>query len=180
MRIFIRFLSAIYVLAVLFVVCVVLLCVWGVIDSIHPHFWIEMLYSGNTAFPVSLLGVAIVLLSLAFLFSGFKRRTAKDAKVRVTENGIISVSISALEEMTMRYLANDTAIRNVKASVKSKDAKLKVAAVLSVAEGTNIPETLSALQSGLKAHLELLAGIEVYKIKLLVEKTAQVVKARVE
>lgn len=181
MRLFLRFLLAIYVLAVLFIIGVALLCVWGIIDKIHPQFWIEMLYENNTVFwSVTIGGIAAMLLSITLLLSGLKKRKAKTARVRITESGAISISISALEEMATRYLAGDAAIRSVKAFVTVRDGKLKITAVLSVSEGTNIPEVLSALQNGLKAHIELLAGIEVYKIKLLVEKTAQVIKARVE
>ncbi|MFA5675193.1 MAG: alkaline shock response membrane anchor protein AmaP [Christensenellales bacterium] len=181
MRLFIRFLLTIYVLIVLFVIGVTLLCVWGLIDKIHPQYWIETLYGSNTVFwSVTLGGIAVVLLSVTILFSGFKKRKPKTAKIRNTESGAISISILALEEMATRYLAADTAIRSVKAFVASRDGKLTIKAVLSVAEGTNIPDVLGALQDGLKANIELLAGIEVCRIKLLVEKTAQVIKARVE
>lgn len=181
MRLFLRFLLTLYVLVVLFVIGVTLLCVWGLIERIHPQYWIEMLYENNTVFwAVSLGGIAIMLLSITLLFSGLRKRRTKTAKIRTTESGAISISLSALEEMATRYIAADAAIRSVKAFVECKDGKLKIKAVLSVSEGTNIPDVLSALQNGLKAHIELLAGIEVYKIKLLVEKTAQVIKARVE
>lgn len=171
----------IYVLIVIFVIGVALLCVWGIIDKIHPQYWIEMLYGNNTVFwSVTLGGIAVILISFAILFSGLKKRKPKAAKVRNTECGLISISILALEEMANRYLVADAAIRSVKAFVAIRNGKLSIKAVLSVAEGTNIPEVISALQNGLKAHIELLAGIEVCRIKLLVEKTAQVIKARVE
>ena len=57
---------------------------------------------------------------------------------------------------------------------------MNISAKMAIAEGANIPEILLSLQTSLKEHIELLAGIEVNKILLLVEKTSQVVKARVE
>jgi uncharacterized alkaline shock family protein YloU len=122
----------------------------------------------------------VIIVSIMLMFSGIRRRKPKAALVRVTEGGSISISISALEEMVTRFIAANESVRTVRAAAWVRDSKLNVQAKLSVAEGTNIPETMQAIQAGLKAHIELLSGIEVNKIMLLVEKTTQVVKARVE
>jgi uncharacterized alkaline shock family protein YloU len=82
--------------------------------------------------------------------------------------------------MAVRHTMENPAIRSVKADVLNKDGKVNISARVSISEDTNIPETLLALQTSLKSHIELLAGIEVNKIILLVDKTSHVVKARVE
>ena len=181
MRIFMRILLTLYILFVLFIAGVTLCCAWGLISVDYPAWWLDQLY-GNTAviWIVSIIGVAVVIVSFMLMFSGIRRRKPKAANVRHTDKGVISITVTALEDMSMRFIAAHEAVRTVKAAVIVRDAKLIVNARLAVAEGTNIPEVLQELQTGLKAHIELLAGIEVNKIMLLVEKTTQVVKARVE
>ena len=88
--------------------------------------------------------------------------------------------MNALEDMVMRFIAANEQVKSVRATVSVRDSKINACVRLSVVEGTNIPEVLTSLQTGLKAHIEVLAGIEVNKIMLLVEKTTQIVKARVE
>lgn len=181
MRLFLRVLLTLYILFVLFVIGIILACAWGLIDQIHPHYWVRMLYEDGTVFwSVTLGGIAVALLSIALMFSGVRKRKPRTASVCVTEIGTISISLTALEEMATRYITADAAIRSVRATASVHDGKLKLSAVMSIADGTNLPEVLSALQTGLKSHIEVLAGIEVERIKLLVEKTAQMVKARVE
>lgn len=181
MRIFMRILLTFYILFVLFITGVTLCCAWGLISSDLPAWWLGQLY-GNSAviWIVSIIGIAVVIVSFMLMFSGIRRRKPKAAIVRHTDKGAISITVTALEDMSMRYVAAHEAVRTVKATVVVRDVKLIVSARLAVTEGTNIPEVLQELQSGLKAHIELLAGIEVSKIMLLVEKTTQVVKARVE
>ncbi len=181
MRIFMRILLTLYIILILFIAGVTLCCAWGIISFDYPSWWLDQLY-GNVAvmWIVSVVGVAVVIVSFMLMFSGIRRRKPKAAIVRHTDKGVISITVTALEEMSMRFIAAHDAVRHVKAAVTVRDAKLVVNARLAVAEGTNIPDVLQELQSGLKANIELLAGIEVNKIVLLVEKTTQVVKARVE
>lgn len=180
MRLFLRVLFTLYVLLVLFLIGVTLGCAWGLIDQNHPLYWVQLLYEDAVVFwSVTIGGIAVAILSVALMFSGVRKRKPRTATVKVSEGGTISITLSALEEMSTRYIAADASVRSVRATAAVREGKLIVKANLSVAEGTNIPEVLLALQTGLKAHIELLAGIEVAKIMLLVEKTAQVVKARV-
>lgn len=181
MRLMIRLLFTLYILFVLFIIGVVLGCVWGLIDQAHPQFWLKALYEDPAVFwAVSIGGVVIAILSFVLMFSGSRKRKPKTAYVSTTDSGMIAVTLSALEEMTTRFISANEAVRSVKASASVRDSKLIIRANMTVAEDTNIPEALKALQDGLKAHLETLSGIEVGRILLLVEKTAQTVKARVE
>lgn len=181
MRIFMRILLTLYILCVLFIAGVTLACAWGIIDIIHPQYWVAGLYS-NTAVGiiVSIIGLALIALSIVLMFSGVRKRGAKAALIQETGTGAISISLSAIEEMSTRHILANPAIRNVKVSVLINEAKVTISAKLAVLEDTRIPDVLHGLQTSLKEHVEVLSGIEVNKISLLVEKTSQVVKARVE
>jgi uncharacterized alkaline shock family protein YloU len=174
-------LLTIYILFVLFITGVTLACAWGFIVIDHPSYWLKLLYGDTLViWIVSAIGVVLAIISIMLMFSGIRRRKPKAAKVRMTEGGSISITVNALEDMVMRFIAANEQVKSVRATVSVRDSKINARARLSVVEGTNIPEVLTSLQTGLKAHIEVLAGIEVNKIMLLVEKTTQIVKARVE
>ena len=181
MRIFMRILLTLYLLFFLAIAGVVLCCAWGLISIDYPSWWLDQVYTDlGVKWVVSLIAVVVIIVSIMLMFSGIRRRKPKAAMVRLTEGGSISISISALEEMATRFIAANESVRTVRVTAWVRDSNLNVHAKLAVAEGTNIPETMQAIQTGLKSHIELLSGIEVNKIMLLVEKTTQVVKARVE
>jgi uncharacterized alkaline shock family protein YloU len=179
MRIFMRILLTLYLLFFIAIAGVVLCCAWGLISIDYPS--LDQVYTDlGVKWIVSLIAVAVIIISFMLMFSGIRRRKPRAALVRVTEGGVISISISALEEMATRFIVSNESVRTVRATAWVRDSKLNVQAKLSVTDGTNIPETLQTIQTGLKGHIELLSGIEVNKIMLLVEKTTQVAKARVE
>jgi uncharacterized alkaline shock family protein YloU len=181
MRILMRFLLTIYILVVLFVSVVVLGCAWEIINDYQPQSWLSLLYSDNlTKIIVSIIVIAVILLSLLLMFYGIRRKKPKSALIKNTGLGGVFISVSAIEEMAMRHIASHEAVRNVKASIKIRDSKANISAKIAIAEGSNIPEVLTSLQASLKEDIEVLAGIQVNKILLLVEKTSQVAKARVE
>lgn len=181
MRIIMRALLTLYILLVLFVVGVTLGCAWGLIDAAYPQYWLSLLYEDLTViWIVSIICIALAILSLALMFSGIRKRKPKSAKIAAFEGGAIYVTLSALEEMATRHVAENFAVRSVNMHVSVRDGKANFSAKLMVVEGTCIPDVLKSLQTSLKTHIETLSGIEVGKIILLVDKTAQVVKARVE
>jgi hypothetical protein len=181
MRIFMRIVLTLYILCVLFIAGVTLVCAWQFIPQTQPAAWLDMLYKDAAVrFWVSVAGVLIIVVSLALMFSGIRKRKPKTAFIADTGSGAVSITISALEEMAMRHMLAVDTVRTVKAFVVVRDGKVNITGRLAVADGTNIPETLLVLQKSLKEHIETLAGIGVGRISLLVEKTSQLAKARVE
>ncbi|HEX3074877.1 MAG TPA: alkaline shock response membrane anchor protein AmaP, partial [Ignavibacteriales bacterium] len=139
MRIFMRFLLTLYILLVLFVSVMVLGAAWGLIDISWPQFWISQLYNDSIVrLAVSIIVITVVLLSLLLMFYGIRKRKPKSALIKNTGLGAVFISISAIEEMTMRHIATNEAVRNVKATINIKDAKANILAKLAVAEGANI------------------------------------------
>jgi uncharacterized alkaline shock family protein YloU len=176
-----RALLTLYILLVLFVVGVTLGCAWGLIDAAYPQYWLSLLYGDLTViWIVSIICIGLVILSLALMFSGIRKRKPKSARISLSEGGAIFVTLSALEEMATRHIAENSAVRSVNVRVSVRDGKANFSAKMMVVEGTCIPDVLKGLQASMKTHIETLSGIEVGKIILLVDKTAQVVKARVE
>ena len=181
MRIFRRILLTLYILGVMFVAGVVLACAWGIIQIQDPSYWLTQLYfNKDVVIVASVIGVIVILISLMLMFSRSRKRAPKAATIADTGSGGISISLSAIEEMATRHIMTLPAVQNVKVGVAVKDAKVDLSAKMDVAAETNIPETLSGLQASLKENIETLAGIETGKIALLVEKTSQGAKARID
>lgn len=181
MRFLTRLLLTLYILLVLFVVVVTLGCAWKLIDVAFPQYWLSLLYE-NTAviWIVSAICIVVALVSFMLMFSGIRKRKPKTAKIGTSEGGAIFVTLNALEEMATRHIASHSAVKSVNVRVSVRDGKACFTSRMTVVEGTCIPDVLSSLQKSLKEHIETLSGITVDKITLFVDKTAQVVKARVE
>ena len=181
MRIFIRILLTLFLLCMLCIAIITLACTWNIIDIEIAESWVHATYT-NTWARVAISSICIVLIagSLTLMFARSRKREAKSALITETGTGAISISLSAIEEMAVKHILANDAIRSAKVAVAFKEAKVNLSVKLAVAEGTNIPEVLQSLQVSTKQEIETYSGVEVGKIVLLVEKTSQVVKARVE
>lgn len=181
MRIFMRILLTLFLLCMLFFAVILLFCAWNIIDISYPQLWTVLLYSNVwTRVLVSAIGIVLIVVSFMLMFARSRKRQVKTALITETGTGAISISLSAIEEMAVKHILAGSSIRNAKVNVSFKEAKVNLTVKLAVAEGTNIPQVLQSLQMSTKQEVETYAGVEVGKIVLLVEKTAQVVKARVE
>ncbi|MBT3318709.1 MAG: alkaline shock response membrane anchor protein AmaP [Clostridia bacterium] len=181
MRIFMRILLTLFLLCMLFIAVILLFGAWNIIDISYPHAWTFELYSNVwTQVIVSTICIIVIAVCFTLMFARSRKREAKSALITQTGTGAISISLSAIEEMASKHILANDLIKNAKVGVSSKEAKVNLTVKLAVAEGTNIPEVLQSLQASTKQEIETYAGVEVGKIVLLVEKTAQVVKARVE
>jgi uncharacterized alkaline shock family protein YloU len=166
---------------VLFVAGVTLGCAWGWIDASFPQYWLTLLYEDLTViWIVSIICIVVAIVSFMLMFSGIRKRKPKTAKIGTSEGGAIFVTLNALEEMATRHIASNSAVRSVNVRVSVKEGKACFMSRMTVVEGTCIPDLLNGLQKSLKEHIETLSGIVVNKITLYVDKTAQVVKARVD
>ena len=181
MRIFIRVLLTLYILFVLCIAVLAALCAWNIIGEGQTQVWLGTLYS-NVWSKIIVTAAAFLLILISFVLMFARTSKKEPASALITETGIgsISVSLSAIEEIVVRHLYTESSVRNAKVGVRVRDSKVYLNCKLAVSEGTNIPNVLTALQTGTKQEIETYAGVEVGKISILVEKTSQVVKARVE
>ena len=181
MRIFIRVLLTLYILCVLCIAALLVLCAWNVIGASYVTLWVDTLYSSAwTKIAVTIIAFVFIVISFMLMFARSSKKQPASALITETGTGSISISLSAIEEMANKHLLTENSVRNAKVAVSVKDTKINLSCKLAVSEGTNIPQVLSALQASTKQEVETYAGVEVGKISMLVEKTSQVVKARVE
>ncbi len=172
-RILLRILLTIYILAFIFLSGVVLACAWGLIDIIHPKFWVDMLY-GNTAVKIiaSAIALIVIVMSLKFMFTGARERKIKTKTLKETDTGSIKISVLALQDMVNRFVTEIHEIRNYKTNIVTTDKGIDIELSLAVLPGTNIPELTGSLQAGVKDNIETLSGIGVGNINILVTDTS--------
>lgn len=181
MRIFIRVLLTLYILCVLCVAVLAVVCAWNVIGAEYPLLWLNTLYTNTwTKILVTVIAFAFIVVSLVLMFARANKKEPKSALITQTGIGAVSISLSAIEDMATKHMLANDAVRNARVNVSAKEAKINLSCKLAVSEGTNIPEVLQAMQVSTKQEVETYAGVEIGKISMLVEKTSQVIKARVE
>jgi hypothetical protein len=172
-RIFLRILLTIYILAFIFISGVVLACAWGIIDIIHPQYWLGMLYANIVVKIIaSAIAALIIVLSLKFMFTGARERKIKTKTLRVSETGSIKISILALQDMVNRYVTEINEIRNYKTKILVTDKGINIEISMAVLPGTNIPELTATLQTGIKDNIETLSGIGVGNTDILITDTS--------
>ncbi len=181
MRIFIRVLLTLYIIFVLCIAVVTMLSAWNVIVIDYTQSWLDTLYaSGWAKIIVTIIAIVVIIVSFMLMFARTRKREPKSALITTTETGSIAISLSAVEEMATKHMLKNDAVKSAKVNVSVKDSKIDISSKLTVAEGSNIPEVLSSLQLSTKQEVETYAGVSIGKISVLVERTMQVVKARVE
>lgn len=172
-RIFLRILLTFYILVFIFISGIVLACTWGLINQIHPLYWVNLLYN-NTVVKIvtSAICTVILLMSLKFMFTGARERKIKTKILRESEAGTIRLSVLALQDMVNRYVTEIGDIRNYKTKIVTTEKGINIELSLAVLPGTNIPELTASLQTGIKDNIETLSGIGVGNINILVTDTS--------
>lgn len=172
-RIFLRILLTLYILIFIFISCIVLACTWGLINHIHPLYWVDLLYENFVVKIVaSIICIVIILMSLKFMFTGARERRIKTKILRESEAGTIRLSVLALQDMVNRFVTEISDIRNFKTNIITTERGINIELSLAVLPGTNIPELTSSLQAGIKDNIETLSGIGVGNINILVTDTS--------
>ena len=181
MRIFIRVLLTLYIIFMICIAVVTMLGAWNVIAQATAQGWLDTMYTSVWAkIIITIIAVIVIIVSFMLMFARTRKKEPKTALITSTETGSIAIALSAIEEMATKHMLKNDAVKSARVNVGVKDSKIDLTGKLTIAEGTNIPEVLSSLQLSTKQEIETYAGVSVGKISVLVERTMQVAKARVE
>lgn len=172
-RIVLRILLTLYILSFIFIAGIVIFCAWGLIDRIHPQWWLDNLYGDMTVKIIATAIAALIIgLSLKFIFTGGKEKRVRTKTLKETEGGSIRISVLALQDMVTRYVVELKDVRNHKVKIITNEKGIDIDLKLAVIPGTNIPELTSSLQAGLKDNIETFSGICVNHVDILVADTS--------
>ncbi|OPX29383.1 MAG: hypothetical protein B1H08_03940 [Candidatus Omnitrophica bacterium 4484_171] len=122
---------------------------------------------------IFLCGCLIILIFLRFLQKGLTRcRREKTIKTE-TENGYISVTLTAIEDMIRKSLSDEDIISYIKPKILATRKEIISYVRLALKEAVNIKDFAESMQIKLKEKLQALLGNEkMLKINIEVKKIA--------
>jgi uncharacterized alkaline shock family protein YloU len=136
---------------------------------IDGSFWFRAIY-------VVIFAVMIIV-GVCLLFFGIKKDQPKTAMIASFENGRISIAISALEELTSKFVRQTGAVKGVSTKVLSFGDSVEIDVKISILPDVSIPDITQDLQAGLINYIETYSGIKVKQAKVMVTSIDETIKA---
>lgn len=127
--------------------------------------------AGTVAFIAVMViyGLLVLVFALKLLFSGNKEHTPPFCLVKTTELGVIRVSTSTLDALTLKAVRSFQEVKEVKSLVLTDMEQVRIRLRLLVMPGANIPELTQNIQVEVKKYVEEHAGIIVSEVMVLVD-----------
>ena len=129
----------------------------------------------NMSFKVraALVAAAVVLAVLALrlihvtLPAGKKR--SSNFAVQRNENGMVRISVKALEALVQRCLSQHPEIKVVSSSLTSDEESARVDVHVALQSDISMPLAISSLQKQIKRYLEACSGVKVQEVRVFVD-----------
>ena len=141
----------------------------GVVDSTTLTAFFSGGYSMAYAIAMVVYGLVVLVFALKLLFSGNKEHTPPFCLVKTTELGVIRVSTSTLDALTLKAVRSFQEVKEVKSLVLTDMEQVRIRLRLLVMPGANIPELTQNIQVEVKKYVEEHAGIIVNEVMVLVD-----------
>ncbi|MCK5214943.1 MAG: alkaline shock response membrane anchor protein AmaP [Candidatus Omnitrophica bacterium] len=164
MKIFSRLAVRVYVLLVIGISCLLILATLDLIDISYEQvkgLLYNIFYDGQTRIAVA--STAVIALVINYLFMRSILGGGERGRTIAFDNpaGRVSVSLTALEDMTRRVVLRVPEVKEVRSAIKAGKNKVLEIDVRIVLKGDiNIPEMTSSLQDLVKHKVEDTIGIE--------------------
>jgi len=121
----------------------------------------------------ALAGVAVVMVLFALrLFSMIlpkKKAKSSSFAIQHNENGMVRISVKALEALVQRCLSQHAELKVVTSSLHSNEESVRVDVHITLQSDISMPLAISALQKQIKRYLEACAGVNVEEVRVFVE-----------
>ena len=121
----------------------------------------------------ALAGVAVVMVLFALrLFSMVlpkKKAKSSNFAIQQNENGMVRISVKALEALVQRCLSQHAALKVVTSSLYSDEESVRVDVHITLQSDISMPLAISSLQKQIKRYLEACAGVNVKEVRVFVE-----------
>lgn len=181
-NIFFRVLLAIYAF------CLTIASLFAILITLKPDIfnWLSnyisdvVLQSSGTKFAMLLISFIFFILSLTFLFSGFKYDKDKKAVSKHTNIGEVKISLNSIENIALSASRRLNGVKDTKAYIYKRDSGVSVMIKAVVLADINIPALSEDIQVKVKKSIEESTGILVEEVKVIVENIYTGYKSRVE
>ena len=160
MRVGTRIVFSLFILIILVLCAFVLLVCLGFL----PMEMAQALFYGfsGTSYKYIWAGVAAVLfvVGVCLLFFGSKRAEPEFVLLNENVEGSVSVSVSAIEELALRYLAGETGVLVQRVKIGAiGQGQIKVKLYLSAKPGVEMPAVTEKISQGIKDYLAKYVGV---------------------
>lgn len=115
---------------------------------------------------VALLLIALGVHGIVLLF---RRRHEKGFIIQHSEYGDMSISMNALESMVQKCVASHQELTVNLTRIQHAREGIIVDIRITLLGGVNIPLTVNALQKQIKQYITSCSGVDVYKVRVMVE-----------
>lgn len=152
----------------------------AVFDRIYRYLAEDVLLDRNSRLIMFVITLIFLILSIMFLFSGFKSNKDKKAVTKYTNIGEIKISLNSIESIALSASRKLMGVRETKASVTKQMEGVSIIIKAVIMNDVNIPSLSEDIQVKVKTSVEETTGILVQDVKVLVENIYTNYKSRVE
>ena len=123
----------------------------------------------------AMIGAAVVLalvaLRLFAILTPAKKKRSSSFAYQQNENGMVRISVKALEALVQRCLSQHPELKVVSSSLFSDEESVSVDAHITLQSDISMPLAVSALQKQIKRYLEACSGVVVEEVRVFVDGT---------
>lgn len=116
---------------------------------------------------------AVVLVFFALLLFGImlpaKRKRSSTFAIQRNENGMVRISLKALETLVQKCLAQHAELKAVTSSLYSDEESVRVDIHINLQTDISMPLAISALQKQIKKYLEACSGVQIQEVRIFVD-----------
>ena len=118
---------------------------------------------------------ALVLFILGILLVGItlpgKRKRSSNYAIQHNENGMVRISVKALEALVQKVLDEHAELKVVTSSMHSDEESVRVDLHVTMQSDISMPLAISALQKQIKKYIESCSGVMVQEVRVYVDNT---------
>lgn len=122
-----------------------------------------------------LIVIAVVFALFALLLIGIvlpaKKKRSSNFAYQQNENGMVRISLKALEALVHRCLNQHSELKVVSSSLFSDEESVRVDVHITLQSDISMPLAVSALQKQIKRYLEACTGVQVEEVRVFVDGT---------
>lgn len=140
----------------------------------------DVLPSHSAKLIMFVITLIFLVLSIMFLFSGFKSDKDKKAVSKFTNIGEIKISLNSVESIALNSSRKLSGVKETKAYVTKLDDSVSIVIKTVILTDINIPSLSEDIQIKVKNSIEETTGIKVNDVRVVVENIYTGFKSRVE
>ena len=124
---------------------------------------------------VAVIAAAAVLILLGLLLLAAmlpaRRKRSSNFAIQRNENGMVRISLKALETLVQKCLNQHAELKVVTSSLYSDEETIRVDVHIALQSDISMPLAISALQKQIKKYLEACSGVMVSEVRVFVDGT---------